>query len=564
MSHIWDELDAYRGKLFTGQWPTITQLFLIAVEKYPTNRCFTCFTPNRQTLTYIETYQRILRVSGYLQERGLKPGDRVVLNGKNSPAWAIAYLAVQFAGGVIVPLDNHMHPDRVMALSAFSEASFLFADADVLEQLDPNDPWVKRVQGSMVCLLGTPPVGVPSWESLSPKQSYQPVPRTEDDLAAILYTSGTTGNEKGVMLTHRNIISDVYQAADGIFLRVTEKDVLYALLPLHHSYCCTAVLLETIKHGAECVFGQGIVVSKMINDLKRGHVTVFMGIPLLYNKVLSGMMKEVRKKGIFAYGFVRLCMTIGGTLKLITGKNPFRPLFNKLLLSKIGLDHNHYCICGAGPLAPHVFKQYQQLGLDFIQGYGLTETSPIVTLNPVSHFKITSVGRVLPLDQVIIGEPNEHGIGEIRVKGPNVTQGYYKDEEHTKELFDQDGYLRTGDLGYMDSESYVYLKGRAKNLIVTEGGKNVYPEEIEDMFQLYPEIQQILIRGYQEKKDVPSESIEAVIFPSPELKNPARIDAIIREVNAKLSGYKKISKVTILDKPMEMTTTQKIKRNLVS
>jgi long-chain acyl-CoA synthetase len=165
---------------------------------------------------------------------------------------------------------------------------------------------------------------------------------------------------------------------------------------------------------------------------------------------------------------------------------------------------------------------------------------------------------------VIIGEPNEHGIGEIRVKGPNVTQGYYKDEEHTKELFDQDGYLRTGDLGYMDSESYVYLKGRAKNLIVTEGGKNVYPEEIEDMFQLYPEIQQILIRGYQEKKDVPSESIEAVIFPSPELKNPARIDAIIREVNAKLSGYKKISKVTILDKPMEMTTTQKIKRNLVS
>ena len=563
MQHIWDELDEYRGTLFDGQWPTIAHLFLIAYRKYPHNNCFTQFTPQRETLDYAQVYREVMRVNSYLQENGLHPGDRVILNGKNSPSWAIAYLAVQFAGGVIVPLDNHMHPDRVMALSDFSSARFIFADADVLARLDENDPWVRSVEGRKVSLLGNAIKGSPSFCSIAACREYPPVSRTEDDMAAILYTSGTTGNEKGVVLTHKNIISDVYQAADGIFLHVTDKDVLYALLPLHHSYCCTGVFLETIKHGAECVFGQGIVVSRMINDLKRGNVTVFMGIPLLYNKVLSGMMKEVRKKGILAYGMVRLCMAFGGTMKFLFGWNPFRGLFNKLLLSKLGLDHNRYCICGAGPLAPKVFKQYQQLGLDFVQGYGLTETSPIVTLNPVSHFKIASVGKVLPLDEVVIGEPDAQGIGEIRVKGPNVTKGYYQDKEHTKELFDESGYLRTGDLGYLDKEGYVYLKGRAKNLIVTEGGKNVYPEEIEDMFQLYPEIQQILIRGYQEKKDIPSESIEAVVYPDPELKDAKRIDAIIKEINGRLSGYKKITKTTVLEKPMEMTTTQKIKRGLV-
>ena len=382
-------------------------------------------------------------------------------------------------------------------------------------------------------------------------------------MAALLFTSGTTGNEKAVELTHKNLISDVYQAAEMMPF-VNDTDTLYALLPLHHTYCCTAVFLECLEHGAECLFGQSLAVSRMLNDLKRGHVTVFMGIPLLYNKVLAGMMKEVKKKGPVVDALVHLMMIIGGQCKLWFGKNPMRPIFNKLLLSKIGLDHNRLCISGAGPLAPKVFKQYQQLGIDFVQGYGLTETSPIITLNPVDHFKLDSVGKVFPLDEVIIAEANEHGIGEIRVKGPNVCKGYYHDEAHTKELFDENGYLRTGDLGKIDKENYVYLKGRAKNIIVTEGGKNVYPEEIEDLFQLYDEILQIMIRGYQEKKDVPSESIEAVIYPDPELKDKQkRIDQIISEVNAQLAGYKKITKVTILDKPMATTTTMKVKRNQV-
>ena len=568
MKHSWEELDSMRGTLFTGQWPTIIEMFSITEKKFPQRPCFTSFKPERVTLTYEQVRQAMVRVSSYLQERGVLPGDRVIINGKNSPNWAIAYLAVLHAGAIVVPLDNQMPTSRVQDLSHFCEASFVFGDKAVVEALDKELPWFKALKG-MATLLGESSA-CPSIEILVATKEYPPHKSSCEDIAAILFTSGTTGNEKGAMLTHTNIVSDVYQACDGIFLSLDETDVLYALLPLHHSYCCTAVLLETLKHGSECVFGQEIAVSRMIADLTKGQVTIFMGIPMLYNKILSGMMKQVRKKGIVTYALVRTMMTINGFTKKHLKANIFRGAFNKLLLSKVGLDQNRILICGAGPLSPQVFKHYQQLGLDFIQGYGLTETSPILTLNPISHFKIESVGMVFPLVEMKIGNADANGIGEILVKGPNITSGYYNDEEHTKELFDEDGYLKTGDLGYLDKENYLYLKGRAKNLIITEGGKNVYPEEIEDMFQLYAQVEQVLIRGFVQHKGSHAELIEAVIHPNKEYYANLGIDQredlerVIREVNQSLQGYKKIAKLTILTEPMEMTSTKKIKRNRVT
>ncbi len=568
MKHSWDELDQYRGTYFQGQWPTIIDLLLITEQKFGWRNGFTVFRPQRATLTFSEILAKVKQVSSYLQECGISKGDRIVINGKNSPAWAIAYLATLYCGAIVVPLDNQLHIDRAENLCSYVDASFVFADKPVIEALDQQKDWYKNLKG-LATLQGTSE-RCPFINELTPSKEYERVVTTEHDLAAILFTSGTTGNEKGAMLTHANIVSDLYQACDGIFLSLDETDVLYALLPLHHSYCCTAVLLESIKYGAECVFGKEIVVSRMINDLTQGKVTFFMGIPLLYNKLLAGMMKQVKKKGFFVNALIHTMMVINGFTKKYLHWNVFRPAFNKLLLSKIGLDHNHVCICGAGPLSPKVFKQFQQLGLDFIQGYGLTETSPILTLNPVSHFKVESVGMVLPLVEMIIADPDADGIGEIRVKGPNITQGYYKDEENTKALFDEQGWLKTGDLGKLDQENYLYLKGRVKNLIVTEGGKNVYPEEIEDLFQLYTQVEQILIRGYQEKKGVPAELIEAVIYPSKEYYTEHSVDMqedlerVIKEVNQQVSGYKKISKLTILDEPMDMTSTKKIKRNKVT
>jgi long-chain acyl-CoA synthetase len=212
------------------------------------------------------------------------------------------------------------------------------------------------------------------------------------------------------------------------------------------------------------------------------------------------------------------------------------------------------------------------LGIDFVQGYGLTETSPIITINPIEHYKETSVGRPCPHMDIQILNPDERGVGEVMVKGSIVMKGYYNMPEETAESFTPDGYLKTGDLGYMDSENYLYLTGRAKNMIVTEGGKNVYPEEIENEFQLFDLIEQILIRGFVADAETKSESIEALVYPNPEFKFPNgntlsqeqiknHIDKIVSVVNQRLLPYQRIERISILNEPMEMTTTKKIKRD---
>jgi long-chain acyl-CoA synthetase len=243
------------------------------------------------------------------------------------------------------------------------------------------------------------------------------------------------------------------------------------------------------------------------------------------------------------------------------------------ILDKASLTTLRICICGGGPLAPNVFRKYNQLGIDFVQGYGLTETSPIITNKPDEHYKETSVGRPCPRVDMKILKADERGVGEVIVKGSVVMKGYYNMPEETAASFTPDGYLLTGDLGYMDSENYLYLTGRAKNVIVTEGGKNVYPEEIENEFQLFEEIDQILIRAFVLDKKTKSEGIEALVFPNPEYKDrdgeiPSKeqmksvIEKIISSVNQRLLPYQRIERVTILDKPMEMTTTKKIKRGV--
>ena len=217
------------------------------------------------------------------------------------------------------------------------------------------------------------------------------------------------------------------------------------------------------------------------------------------------------------------------------------------------------------------------MGIDFVQGYGLTETAPIITLNPVAKFKIQSVGQYFYeyMDMKILN-PDEKGVGEVAVKGPMVMQGYYQMPEETEKVFTEDGYFKTGDLGWLDKDNYLMLNGRAKNMIVTAGGKNVYPEEIENAFQLCTDINQITIQGYQPDKRSQAEEIEALIYPSDDLFTRLKIkrddkiggEAIKKEIqanvdkiNRELQSYQRISKVTILEAPLEMTSTQKVKRN---
>jgi long-chain acyl-CoA synthetase len=561
----WAFLEAFRGSMFRGRWPTIPQMFEISCRRGGDRSAFTVFEPAPLTLTYAQALGRVRRVAAYLQSRGVRHGDRVALAGKNSPEWAVAYLAILFAGGVVVPLDYQLGVEELSALMRFSGAKLLFVDEEKHEGFSGSAPGVKE----RICL--SPSTGSYIFELPEPGELRREQV-SEGELAAILFTSGTTGDPKGVMLTHGNLVSDTYLAQ--AILPVRPDDVFYALLPIHHAYTMTAVFLEAISVGAEVVFGKRMASSHILSDLKRGKVTMFLGVPMLFNRLLAGLNHGLRERGAAVYSLIHALMALSGAAKRLLRLNPGKRVF-RFLLQKLSLENMRICISGGGPLPASTFRQYNQLGIDFVQGYGLTETSPIVTLNPTERYKVESVGKLLPQVEARILQPDEHGRGEIALKGPMVMQGYYNNPQATEAAFTAEGFFRTGDVGFLDREGYLYLTGRKKNLIVTEGGKNVYPEEIEDRFQLYDEIAQVLVRGYLADERRKVEGIEALIYPRAEHFSPEEPEAwrgfdseevrealqhIVDEVNARLLPYQRISRFRVLGEPMETGSTQKIKR----
>ncbi len=559
----WKFLDDYRGTAFYGEWPTLPELFVLTSRRFPDRACFTVFEPERRSLSYAQALVRIEGAARKLRSLGIGRGDKVAVTGKNSPEWAVAYFAVLTAGAVVVPLDYQLAVHELANLVRAGDVVALFADEEKEDELEAACPALKAVfslaPGRPGYVLDLDAPAAPAFESPS-----------EGDLAAILFTSGTMGTPKGVMLSHRNFVADCYLAQAN--LPVYHTDVFYALLPIHHAYTMLAVFIEAVSTGAEIVFAKRMVIKQVLKDLKEAKVTMFLGVPLLFNKILAGIVKGVKEKGPIVFGLIHALMGISFMVKKLTGRNPGKNLFHSLL-EKASLASIRICISGGGPLAPSVFRRYNELGIDFVQGYGLTETSPILTLNPTEDFIITSVGKLIPRVEMKILEPDAAGIGEIAVRGPMVMGGYYKMPEETAEVLSPDGWLKTGDLGRVDGRDYVYLEGRAKNLIVTEGGKNVYPEEIENRFQLFDEVEQVLVCGYIEDVETKSEGIEARLFPNADRFKAgeegtaldwnaaeARLRGIVDEVNQKLLPYQKISKVTVLRERLAETTKRTVKR----
>lgn len=562
----WAFLDDWRGKTFTGQWPTLPEMFKITAERYPDRPCFTDFVPERVTRTYAEVLQNIERLANWLSVAGISKGTHVAVSGKNSSEWATVYLATLFAGGIIIPIDYGLREPEIENLLNTAKPKFFFVDEE------KYDYFCMHPCGSLVFSLSPKYVNSYAY-GLETSAKATITPATEMDTAAILFTSGTTGIPKGVMLSHRNLVSDCYLAQTN--LEILPTDVFYALLPIHHSYTMQAAFIEPLSVGAEVVFGKTMAVTRMLKELKEGKITILLGVPLLFNKLLAGILKGIKDKGPVVNGIMHFLMGISYLVKKLFKVNPGKTLF-KEVLEKASISTLRIAICGGGPLAASVFKVYNQLGIDFIQGYGLTETSPIIALNPVDRFKTESVGQFFaPHMEMKILEPDAQGIGEVAVKGPMVMQGYYKMPDETAAVFTEDGFFKTGDLGRLDSEGYLYLAGRAKNMIVTEGGKNVYPEEIENQFQLVTDIEQITVQGYLMDEATKSEGIEALIYPSDELFNRLKLlrgdlesadlvketlEGLVAEVNRRLQPYSRISRTTILEEPLEMTTTKKVKR----
>ncbi len=565
----WDFLEEFKGKMFNGEWPTLPEMFEISTTRYPDRNCLTVFEPDRITLSYREALKAIKTLSYWMIENGVKQNDHIAVTGKNSPEWAVVYFASLFAGAVIIPIDAGLRIEETETLLKTARPVLLFCDEEKYEHF-----LEKETKDFHVYALHKEDAKRYVYNLKNKTEHECPKP-TENDVAAILFTSGTMGSPKGVMLTHKNLVSDCYIAQTHLTLFPT--DVFYALLPLHHSYTMLAVFIESLSCGAEVVFGKTLSVSKMMKELKEGKITMLLGVPLLFNKLLAGIFKGIKAKSKIIYGIIRMLMGFSYFFKKMFGINLGKKIFHSVL-EKANLSTIRIAISGGGPLSPSVFRAFNEFGIDFVQGYGLTETSPIIALNPKEHFKIESVGKYFyPYMDMKIINTDENGIGEICVRGPMVMKGYYLMPEETAEVISEDGYLKTGDLGYLDNEKYLYLCGRAKNMIVTSGGKNVFPEEIENMFQMYyNEIDQITVQGYLENKEDLNEAVEVLVYPSDDLYRSLslergkkedddvvqkKINEIISTVNKKLLPYQKITKTTFLKTPLEMTTTKKVKRH---
>ena len=550
----WSFLDEYRGKDFQGMWPGVTELFSITVKRFPDNLCFHSFEPDRR-LTYREAWAIIERVAAYLERDGVKPGDKIAVIGHNSSEWALAYFSIIRAGAIVVPLDNLLKDNEAEHFMEFGGVSRVFADPERLTGL--SDALVKyslEDSDAYPSIMGMDG-GVPSVKASA-----------GSELAAILFTSGTTGIPKGVMLTHDNLVSDCLLTQANLDIRSTDRS--YAILPVHHAYTMEAVIYLAISTGGAVVFGKKLAMTRIMKELKEGEVTILMAVPMLYNKMIGALMNGVRKKGPVVYGLIRAMMGVSGFLKKITGRNVGKKMFH-FLSSQLSLDNVRICISGGGPLPASTFRMFNELGIDFVQGYGLTEASPITHVNPVEAYRITSVGKKFPMEEVKIIDPDSDGNGVICIKGPMVMKGYYNNEEATREVLSEDGWLNTGDVGHQDEDGYLYLTGRAKNVIVTEGGKNVFPEEIEDRYQLYSEIEQCCVIGFIKNKERQAEGIQMIIVPSEDYMKSVggdkaaaekHMNEIVAEVNRTLQQYKRVEKVTVAYEALPMTSTKKIKR----
>ena len=550
---------SYQGKKYMGQWPTFREMMEISEERFPDNEAFKAIVPKVVTFTYKEALKKIREIAYYLIATGAKKGDHIAVTGKNSPEWALAYFAISFAGCIIVPLDYSLHIEDMEKILAFGDVDRIFIDGEKIDEIDKEGKLFKEKIS-----LEPESKGYKYVLDLTGPETELPKLHAEDT-AAMLFTSGTTGTPKGVMLSFSNFMSSTL-SSQRLF-DVYPTDVFYAILPIHHAYTMTAVLLETVISGASCVFGKRLVTPIMLKELREGKITMLLAVPMLFNKLLAGLMAGVHKQGPFKENLIHFLMGFSGFMKKVFHVNLGKKIFGNMLLSKISLDKMRICICGGGPLPASTFKQFNQLGIDFVQGYGLTETSPIININPIEVYIEESVGIPIPGVEEKIVSPDEDGNGIIYVRGPQVMKGYYKNDEATEEVLSSDGWLNTGDVGHIDSNGFLYLTGRAKSIIVTEGGKNVFPEEIEDKFQLFNEIEQCCIIPYMINKEMKTEGIRMVIYPTEAYlkehgmeETSRHMEEVVESVNKDLQSYKKITMVTVVDQPLPMTSTKKVKR----
>lgn len=507
-----------------------------------------------EPVTYMQYMADINALGTKLVDMGLK-GEKIAVIGEASYSWAVTYLAVVCGVGVIVPLDKELPKEEIDNLISIANVKMIIHSPKVKTIDKDTKVDYKISMGEELDAL------IEDGKRLLKEgnRNYLDAVIDPEEMQILLFTSGTTGMAKGVMHNHRTICTNLM--AMVTMFQLYPEDIFLSVLPIHHTYECTCGFLCPIYKGCTVAHCEGL--KYIVQNLKETKATMVLGVPLMFEKMWRTINKTIDKNGMRKK--VNLGMKIAKVAGAV-GIDVRRKLF-KQIHDNFGGNIRTF-ISGAAAIDPKVAEGFRSIGIQLLQGYGLTECAPIGALNRDIYFKDAAAGLPLPGVEIKIDNPNEEGIGEVLIKGGNVMMGYYEAPELTAEAI-VDGWYHTGDLGYLDKDSFLHLTGRMKNVIITKNGKNVFPEEIETYLGRSRFVEDSLVQGKEKGDDV---LISAQIMPNyPEVEAElgegyteeqliALIKGEVDKANELTQGYKRITKFSIRVRPFEKTTTHKIQR----
>lgn len=553
------------------EFKNLREIIQNSIEKYSDNNAF--IIKNKQgsskkytNITYKQFGLDIDSLGSSLVKRGLK-GKRIAVISPNRYEWMVSYLATINGTGIVVPLDKGLPDKEIESLLQRSYADAVIFDGkyvDVMKEIEKN----KTTNVTHFICMDEDDYFISLHELIKEGRNlldngYEEFIKAEinnEEMSVILFTSGTTSSSKAVMLSHKNIASNIY--ALHMAEKIYDTDVNLAFLPFHHTFGCTGLLLF-LSCGATNTFCDGIRYIQ--TNLKEYKVSTFVCVPLLLEAMYKKIMNEVEKQG--KTKLIKIVIPISNFL-LKFGIDIRRKLF-KDIINQLG-GNIRFVVSGASGIDKKVAKVFNDFGILTVQGYGLTETSPVLTAENEKCIRYGSIGFPMANVEIKIDNPNEEGIGEIVAKGPNVMLGYYENEEATNEVIeiDENGdrWFHTGDLAYMDKDGYIFIAGRKKNVIVLKNGKNIYPEELELLINNLPYVAESMVFGMPKDDDLVvsvkivynKEYKEENNLSEEELKDKIWKD--IKEINKDLPNYQHIKNLIITDEPMIKTTTAKVKR----
>jgi long-chain acyl-CoA synthetase len=523
----------------------IASRFIRNAAKNRNGIVFHYFDETWKRMSFGELVAETAALTRELKGAGVARGDRAAIVSENRPQWAASYLAVMFCGCVAVPVDTQLGPDEIRNIIADSECKAVFCSS--------------KMSATVAEAVGSRPVktiSVETFESGAQDEAYEylsniGIDAAADDMASIIYTSGTTGNPKGVVLTHRNFLSDAEAVINSGLLYPTDN--VLSILPLHHTYPFMCNFMIAVVHGATVTFGPGLKAADIVSAVKEGGVTVVLAVPRLYEMIRHGIFARMHESpaSSLIFRILKFC----GAVRRLTGINAGKIIFRKI--------HENFrsvriFVSGGARLDPDLMQDMEALGFTMLEGYGLTETAPVISFNPIEKRKPGSAGKPLKGAEFRIDD------GEIVVRGSMVMAGYYKNSVATAEVL-RDGWFYTGDLGYIDGDGYVFITGRRKEVIVLGSGKNIYPDDIEKSYRGLPLIKEIGIVGVGSRGQV--DYIQAIVVPDLDYAKQNNIGNIaetlkwdMNEITSKLPEYMRIHGFTLYHDPLPRTSLGKLRR----